>query len=282
MSPLLRDELRVVLSPDQLVLIRIAREFTRRGLVRRVIAKELVPCASVAGGEAPWDGAIKALEAALPGAVNSRRAFATLILSNHFMRYTLVPWSEALSDEAEQMSYAQHCFRQAYGAAAENWELRLSLGPAGAPQLASAVDVRLLQALRLLFSQAGVALESVQPHLMAAFNNCRPSLQNRSAWLVLFEPGCLCLVLLQQGRWTSVRSMRIGADWLEQLPQILEREACMGASDSVPEEVFVWAPALENSAFPDSGRWQMHPLQPVVRTGLVPEYEGRFAMALSG
>lgn len=281
MSPLLRDELRVVLSPDQLVLVRIAREFTRRGLVRRVLAKELISFASAAGGEAPWEGAIRALEAALPG-VAKRKTAATLILSNHFMRYTLVPWSEALSDEAEQMSYAQYCFRQAYGAAVENWELRLSLGPAGIPQLASAVDGRLLQALRLLFLQSGVVLKSVQPYLMAAYNNCRPRLQNRSAWLALFEPGCLCLALLQQGRWASVRSMRIGADWREQLPRILEREACMGASDSVPEAVFVWAPALEKSKLPDSGRWQMHPLQPVVRTGLVPEYEGSFAMALSG
>lgn len=281
MSPLLRDELRVVLSPDQLVLVRIAREFTRRGLVRRVLAKELIPCASVVGGEAPWEGAIRALEAALPD-VAKRKTFATLILSNHFMRYTLVPWSETLSDEAEQMSYAQYCFRQAYGAAVENWELRLSLGLAGVPQLASAVDGRLLQALRLVFLQSGAVLKSVQPYLMAAYNNCRPRLQNRSAWLVLFEPGCLCLVLLQQGRWASVRSMRIGADWREQLPRILEREACMGESDSVPEAVFVWAPTLEKLTLPDSGRWQMHPLQPVVRTGLKPEYEGRFAMALSG
>lgn len=281
MSPLLRDELRVVLSPGQLVLVRMAREFTRRGLVRRVLSKELIPCDSAVSLEAPWDGAVRALEAALAGQ-EKRKAFATLILSNHFMRYALVPWSEALSNDAEQMSYAQHCFRQTYGSAAANWELRLSPAPAGMPQLASAVDERLLQALRQLFARAGVTLRSVQPHLMAAFNNCRSRLQDRSAWLLLFEPGCLCLALLQQGRWASVRSMRIGADWREQLPQLLERESCMGASDSVPEAVFVWAPSLEDAAFPDSGRWRINPLQPVVRSGLMPEYEGHFAMALSG
>jgi hypothetical protein len=150
------------------------------------------------------------------------------------------------------------------------------------PQLASAVDVLLLQALRQLFARARLALSSVQPYLMAAYNNCRSRLQDSSAWLVLFEPGCLCLALLQQGRWASVRSMRIGADWREQLPQLLERESCMGAADSVPEAVYVWAPTLEDSAFPDSGRWQIHPLQPVVKSSLRPEYEGRFATALSG
>ena len=280
MSPLLRDELRIVLSPDQLVLVRIAREFTHRGLVRRVLAKEHFPCDSVASKEAPWDGAVRALETAL-AEQEKRKACATLILSNHFMRYAMVPWSAALSDEAELMSYARHCFRQAYGSAAENWELRLSPGPAGMPQLASAVDVRMLQALRQLFARARLALSSVQPYLMAAYNNCRSHLQGRSAWLVLFEPGCLCLALLQHGRWASVRSMRIGLDWREQLPQLLERESCMATLDSVPEAVFVWAPTLENMVFPASGRWQMHPLQPIVKSGLMPEYEGRFAMALS-
>ena len=281
MSLLLPDELRVVFSPGQLALVRIAREFTRRGLVRRVLARDAVPCDAVASGEAPWDGALRALASALPG-VAKRKDYATLILSNHFMRYTLVPWSDALSDDTEQMAYAQHAFRQAYGAAAASWELRLSPAPAGMPQLASAVDGRLLQAVRQGFSEAGVALRSVQPYLMAAYNNCRQRLQQHSAWFVLFEPGCLCVALLQQGHWASVRSMRINEDWRGQLPQILARESCMGASDTVPEAVFVWAPALENALLPDSDQWQMQYLKPAMRRGLAPEDESRFAMALSG
>lgn len=281
MLPLLRNELRVALSPDHLVLIHIAREFTRRGLARRVLARTLIPCVPHPGEETPWDCAIRTIEAALTG-IPKRRIFATLILSNHFMRYAMVPWSDALSDDAEQMAYAQHCFRQAYGAASEHWELRLSPGPAGMPRLASAVDGRLLLALRQVFSQAGMPLKSVQPHLMAAYNHCRPRLQDRSAWFALLEPGYLCLAMLLQGRWSSVRSMRIGADWGEQLPKMLEREACMGALDNVPETVFVWAPAFDLSGLSRAGRWQMCPLQPLVRPSLLPEFEGRFAMALSG
>jgi hypothetical protein len=117
---------------------------------------------------------------------------------------------------------------------------------------------------------------------MAAYNNCRQRLQQRSAWFVLFEPGCLCIALLQQGHWASVRSMRINEDWREQLPQILARESCMGASDTVPEAVFVWAPALENALLPDSDQWQMQYLKPAMSRGLAPEDESRFAMALSG
>ena len=281
MSPLLRDELRVLLGPDQVVLVRVGRELTGRGLRHRVLAKTVVDCAPVASGEAPWDAAIKMLEVKLPGLAD-RRIFATVILSNHFVRYVMVPWSEALSDEAEEMAFARHCFKQAYGDAAESWELRLSPEPAGARKLASAVDGRLLAVLRALFEQAGVTLKSVQPYLMAVYNNCRASLQKRSAWLVLFEPGCLCLALLQQGRWASVRTMRVGSDWHDSLPLILEREACLAESDTASEAVFLWAPGLGNAALPASGRWQMHNLQPVVRKDFIPEYEGRYALAFSG
>lgn len=281
MSPLLRDELRVLLGPDQVVLVRIRRELTSRGLRPRVLAKTVADCATVASGEAPWDAAIKTLEAELPSLAD-HRTFATVILSNHFVRYAMVPWSETLSDEAEEMAFARHCFRQVYGAAAESWELRLSPDQAGVRQLASAVDGRLLAVLRALFEQAGVTLKSVQPYLMAVYNNCRANLQERNAWLVLFEPGCLCIALLQQGRWASVRTMRIGSDWHETLSPILEREACLVESDTASEAIFLWAPGLGNAALPASGRWQMHNLQPGVRTDFIPEYEGRFAMALSG
>ena len=44
MSPLWRDELRVVLAPEQVVLVRLAWKFTKRGLVRHVEAKNVADC----------------------------------------------------------------------------------------------------------------------------------------------------------------------------------------------------------------------------------------------
>lgn len=281
MSPLLRDELRVLLGPDQVVLVRIGRELTRRGLRNRVLAKEVVDCVTTAGGEAPWNAAVTALEAKLPSSAG-RRTAATVILSNHFVRYAMVPWSEKLSDEAEELAFARHCFRQVYGEAAESWELRVSSGWTGARQLASAVDRRLLAGLRESFEKAGVALKSIQPYLMAVYNNCRTRLEGSSAWLVLHEPGCLIVALQRQGQLASVRTMRIGSDWHDSLPWILEREAFLAESDVMSDAVFLWAPGMEDAAQPATGPWQMRALQPVMRAGFIPEYESRYALAFSG
>lgn len=281
MSPLWRDELRVVLAPEQVVLVRLAWKFTRRGPIRHVVAKRVADCVPAASGEASWDAAIKTLDAELPRLL-ARKTVAKVILSNHFMRYTLMPWSETLSDAAEEEAYARHCFRQAYGTAAEHWELRLSPERAGLPQLASAVETRLLAALRAVFERHGVVLDSVQPRLMAAYNNCRPSLHKHSAWFVIYEPGCLCLALLQHGYWASVRTMRVGSDWHNTLSQALEREAYLTEPGAATQAVYLWAPELGKAALPESGRWQIHNLHPLVRAAFIPAYEGRFAMALSG
>lgn len=281
MSLLWRDELRVVLAPEQVVLVRLAWTFTRRGPVRRVAAKTVADCAPAAGEGASWDGAIATLATEVPRLLG-RRTSATAILSNHFMRYTLMPWSGTLSDDAEEEAYARHCFRQLYGTAAEQWELRLNPERPGLPQLASAVDMRLLAALRTVFERHGVALESVQPRLMAAYNHCRSVLQKRSAWFVLVEPGCMCLALLQHGRWVSVRTMRIGNEWHNTLLLALEREAYLAEPIVERCAVFLWAPELGKAAMPQSERWQIHNLQPRVLPAFNPEYEERFAMALSG
>jgi hypothetical protein len=123
-------------------------------------------------------------------------------------------------------------------------ELRLSPQGAGLPQLACALDKRLLAALRGVFDGNGVALKSIQPRLMAAYNNSRLTLSKQSAWFVLYEPGCLCLALLQHGSWASVRTMRVGSDWRNALALLIDREAYLAAPNADTKMV-LWAPNLQ-------------------------------------
>jgi hypothetical protein len=170
---------------------------------------ELAP-AEPARAEEPWQGALAAFKQALPA---DRKCDLTVVLSNHFVRYALVPWADALSTAAEEEAYLRHHFARIHGERAKAWALRSSEAPRGAPRLASAVDKTLIEALRACFvPKAKARLVSVQPALMAMFNRARGAVPKSGAWLALAEPERACVALHVQGHWRAVQSAK--GPWL--------------------------------------------------------------------
>lgn len=274
-----------MLRPDQVMLASTRRELTRRGVKRHVLEEQVLPSDVTPGemqtGEMPWQGSFQALETALPG-LGCDNSHVTVIVSNHFVRYALIPWSDALSNDTEEMAFAQHSFREMYGSDADSWELRINRDSTGMTQLACAVDARLLDGLRGLFSRAGIGLQSIQPHLMDAYNSNRAALRGKSAWLVIAERGNTCLVLLRDGQWSWVRTIRTGAEWREELPLLLEREELLANAGFATDEVFLWAPDYPDDVLPSGSRWQFQCLHPSVDSGAAPEQGKQSAMGTDG
>lgn len=264
MSPWQRKELRVVVCPGQVALWPVRRVLTARGLREEIEDPHIVYCDS-AGCTTPWGAALHSLETLLLCFfADGKTAGAVVVISNHFLRYALVPWRADLVDAEEDMSFVRHCFDKVYGKSARQWELRLSQEAPEMPRLATAVDLELLDGLRAVFDSVGIPLRSIQPRLMASFNRFRSTLQQRDAWLALLEPGNLCLALLQHGRWSRVRSLRMDSAWREELPWILEREAYLADDPAVPHDVYVWSAELGDTALPSNEPWQFHALGPGV------------------
>jgi hypothetical protein len=279
-----RDELSIVLAPGRVALLRAERALTLRGYQRRIGAREMIACESEAAaaaefpesGEMPWSRAIASLEAALPAIAQSRMD-VNVILSNHFMHYALVPWFDDLTDE-EELALARHCFDEMFGGAAESLSVRVSPGRAGVAALASAVDTRLLEDLRALLDRTNLELKSIQPHLMVAYNSCRDRLAGCNAWVALMERRSLCLAALQGGELAWVRKLRIGDDWQQELPSILEREAYLAATEVNMDEVLLWAPHLADTEIPAGWRWKFRPMKPSRKAGLGREFAGLCAL----
>lgn len=151
-------------------------------------------------------------------AARDLRGRVGVVLSNHFVRYALVPWSAELSGDAEEEAYVRHHFVRVYGDRAKAWSFRASPAPGAAPRLASAIDANLLAALRSAFAKKRAKLVSVQPALMALFNRARSAVPASGAWLVMAEPDRACIALHAAGRWQAVSNAR--GEWLP----LLERE----------------------------------------------------------
>ncbi len=138
-----------------------------------------------------WEGALALLERQLSGGGWSD-ARARIVLADQWVRYAVVPWSDALSSNAERLAHAREIMSGIFGAEMNEWTVSLSEAPPGSSRLASAMPTALLQALRESALRHGQKLASVQPQLIAAYNTWRHQLPaDTAAWFVTVEEGSL-------------------------------------------------------------------------------------------
>lgn len=226
MSALWRNQLRIGLAAE-----RLSLALYHRGLRPSLAAQSFVPlqCGS---GHAHWQEAIAALPEALAKLpLNVMRPDVTVVLSDHFVRYALLAADPALKGKAEWLALARHRLTGLHGAGIATWTVRIAEmsnggGEAGA-RLASATETALIEALDAVLIEHRATLVSLQPCLMAGYNQLRGSLGNEASWLVIEEPGRLTLALIEAGVWKAVRSRRVAHDWKRTLPLILERECAL-------------------------------------------------------
>lgn len=279
MLRLWRDQVRIALCPDRVITVHC-----KAGLRPRIVAKQVH---KYSGSEPGWQAALSVLQAALDNP-DWQNVDATLIISNHFVRFLLLPWNDVALTDAEKLSLLQHRFAEVYGEASATWELRLNEGSFGSPSLASAVDQGLLEQLKSVFNASPLRLKSVQPYLMTAFNVCRRDLGNGTAWFVLAEQGIFCIGLLHNGQWQSIRLRRTegdyftGSDWFDEAMLVLEREMLLADNGNESSKVFVYAPENPVLAPIKRGALVIHPLLPNSRAVLSPEEMSGYAMAAAG
>ncbi len=258
MSLLSSDRLVVGLAPARVTLTRV------KGLIRpRNAGQRSVEC-EVEAGVPSWNRSVAAL-AREAEAMRGGRVRVTVVLSNHFVRYVVVPFNAALSGEGEALAYARFHFTRIYGDAAASWHIRVARSGRGTPCLASAVDQALIDALHACFPAGSrQRLVSVQPWLMPAYNRQR----GKAAWMLLVEPGRACLACAPGGRWVAVQTTRGGFESPETWPALLER-ALLQCDGVEPSSVLVGSAAGAGFAPFSSGRWHFSAAAGV----------GKFAMA---
>ncbi|MBI2318084.1 MAG: hypothetical protein HYU75_14100 [Betaproteobacteria bacterium] len=148
------------------------------------------------------------------------------------------------------------------------------------PRLAAAVEQALADALDMHLAAPAARYRSLQPHLMASFNRSCARLGRRAAWLAVAEPGLVCLALLAEGCWQSVRTIKAGADWMAELPGMLAREECLADIQTECETVLVFAPDGPHAEVPRAGKWRVEPLLPAMLPGMIAGADEPFCVAL--
>ena len=230
------DKYCAVLCPDRLEMIRRGRGL--RGEVDFKITEAIVPDETGSS----WRAAADAFQQLLSSAEIGTGHLA-VVLSNHFVRYLLVPWNAKIASEEEFRNYAAAMFADVYGEASTNWDVSASAERSGAPRLAAAVDRSLLEAIRMTAAKSRLRLTSVQPYLMAVYNRVAQPRHTKDFVFMLVETGRACILVAQGGKWRYVSAMA-APEQPAALSFLLEREIQLAdlQGESVPP---VWVHAAQ-------------------------------------
>lgn len=153
-------------------------------------------------------------------------AIADIVLSESFVRHALLPWSPLVRGKSERAALMQACFEDAYGDPALSWRLVADRGEYDSPAPACGVEQPLLARVAAVLATRRIRLRSVTPFFCSVFNHCRPRLSLQPAVLAAGDSEWMALATFVEGRWNSLRSIRLTND-PEDLFSALARETVL-------------------------------------------------------
>jgi hypothetical protein len=164
------------------------------------------------------------------------------VVADHWARYAIVPWPATRLDAAARHAQARYVLGDAYGEAVADWSLTLSDTPPGRSIVACAMPATLRSALEETLAPARLALVSLQPQLIVAFNAWRHRLPADDTWFVSVDDLSLSAVHLSHGAWDRVHMARLSPDWSVELERLLAFGRLTRATGALGR-MFVDAPA---------------------------------------
>jgi len=138
-----------------------------------------------------------------------------LVLSNHFVRYQLLPWESIVACNGDTQALARARFQLAFGEAAVDWHIVADAPRFRTTSLTAAIDGQLLPSAREMAATAGLQIASVRPYLLSALGRWQAGLRPRAipnaGWFALFEPGRLTVLGSAPSSTASLYNIRLHA-----------------------------------------------------------------------
>ncbi|MGZ3236831.1 MAG: hypothetical protein ACXWIN_00260 [Burkholderiaceae bacterium] len=219
----LRKRLTIALYPDHVALLQ-----TPRGWRPQSSRPILIECTPNTDGPV-WQAPLTALRQALEQ-LKLESADVEVIVSDHFIRYALIPWSEAVQKSAELAILAQIHFEDLFGAAAQEWHIQTDCRTYDQTGMGCALDRTLFTSLQGLFAERKLHLMSLQPYFMCVMNRWRQRL-GPNALVAIAESGQCIFVSLKDGAWHSARTLKVMDSITAALPVLVNREILLQGLD---------------------------------------------------
>lgn len=262
MSPLWRNQVQVFLAPGRIDLVR-----STRGFKPVQAAKVTVWCAPAQ--DAPvWQAALQQLEKHLTDAAGAE---LSVTVSNHFVRYVaLLPQAEIATPE-EVNAYAAFRMREVYGERVNSWVLSVSEWTPLSGAVCAAIPRDLMVQLEEMAARCRCKLKEIEPYFASVYDRWQKLLDGNKTYFAVIEAGRICLAVLINGSWHSIRNQRILHNAAAELLAALDQEAILTGSKEAVEWVHVFAPEHADLTLPEQCGWCIVPM-PLEKIPALPHY----------
>jgi hypothetical protein len=255
---LFADELLIIIQPREILLKRIDRKLFSSTKPKIVNTKKVGLIEDVLrerSSEDEWLTLTKYIRQVLAEPI-CNGTLPHVVLSNHFVRYAVVPWKSELSKSDERIAFASHCFVQAYGERIKSWNFCVSEPEFGQSTIASAIDSNLISKIHDVFDALSMPLHSITPELMFVFNHIIDQKEKRDFialnngkdlfWIASIQNQQLCIALYDESGWRLIKNMMTEADVLAQIKANIHREVInRNLQNDVP--ILLYWPELDKS-----------------------------------
>jgi hypothetical protein len=250
-----RKHLKVYLSPSRIIIWQTGHFFSSN-----IYAVKEYPVENRAYGKSAWAPVVKLLDKLLEDFEGPLAL--SFIISNQFARYQLVEPNINLNSAQEEEQYIRFNLGQIYGDVVSQWEV--SWGPqlSVRPQLVSAIDRSLLDALRSVTSSHKSRIKSVEPYLMSAFNLLIKLDKRKLLRFVLVDGESACSATVREGVWLEFRASRLQGALEGVLEGLVEREFLTSELATREDELLFCVPKKMTIHFLPAGPIKLMTIHP--------------------
>lgn len=252
MSPLWRDQLHVFFAPERVDLVRSAR-----GLKSTDITNITAKCHQ-APGKQQWEAPMHELAKMLERA---EKTAMTVTISNHFIRYVVLPPEDEITTPDEVFAYAGFRMREVYAERVNDWILSVSAWSPSSGAICAAISRELMMQIQELALRYKIKLIGIVPYLLSAFDQWHNVFDDKRTYFVLVETGRFCIALLKDNVWQNIRNQRILHNVEEELLAALDQEAIFYGHKEAVEEIRLFSPEHPSLTLPANCGWKIAPVQ---------------------
>lgn len=179
-----------------------------------------------------WLPAIDAFERVIAERGGARSEL-NIVLADEFVRFVALPWSNELRNAREVYGLAVARFEEVYGNSVHDWHIRADMPEYGRGGLACAVDIDLVDSLRVITDRKNLRIHSLASHFVRVINRYRKQFP-RDGILAVGLDDSWTIACRQGDCWRSVRSST--GDFIRtSVRERLQRELLwLGLGEEVP------------------------------------------------